>query len=236
MAPIFSFLLSSRSKKEESRYECLSEARASHSHKKWTEVSSSVPHFLQMGVLLSPITHKCRLRVLWPVRRPMTTLDCVLIKDNNPALVAKSGLEFNFRACLCVLQGPDPHYQMLVVHPLSHFLCSALRPPRKALVSQNWEHCRPLRAFRRFNFLAVPLKAWSGPEGSRKWRFPDFMSWQDGGKVASLTHRQPLPPGNISGTHFCWRLSRRKDLMAMKNSNDTSWDRTSDFPICSTAP
>ena len=22
----------------------------------------------------------------------------------------------------------------------------------------------------------------------------------------------------------------------MKNSNDTSWDRTSDFPICSTAP
>jgi len=51
---------------------------------------------------------------------------------------------------------------------------------------------------------AVPLQAWSGPEGSRKLRFPDFMtSAQDGGKVVSLTHRPPLPPGNTPGTHFC---------------------------------
>jgi len=40
----------------------------------------------------------------------------------------------------------------------------------------------------------VPLQAWSGPEGSRKLRFPDFMTTaQDGGKVVSLTHRPPLP-------------------------------------------
>jgi len=51
---------------------------------------------------------------------------------------------------------------------------------------------------------AVPLQAWSGPEGSRKIRFPDFMTTaQDGGKVVSLTHRPPLPPGNAPGTHFC---------------------------------
>ena len=51
---------------------------------------------------------------------------------------------------------------------------------------------------------AVPLQAWSGPEGSRKLRFPDFMTTaQDGGKVVSLTHRPPLPPGNAPGTHFC---------------------------------
>jgi hypothetical protein len=51
---------------------------------------------------------------------------------------------------------------------------------------------------------AVPLQAWSGPEGSRKLRFPDFMTTaQDGGKVVSLTHRPPLPPGNTPGTHFC---------------------------------
>ena len=32
----------------------------------------------------------------------------------------------------------------------------------------------------------VPLQAWSGPEGSRKLRFPDFMTTaQDGGKVVS---------------------------------------------------
>ena len=51
---------------------------------------------------------------------------------------------------------------------------------------------------------AIPLQAWSGPEGSRKLRFPDFMTTaQDGGKVVSLTHRPPLPPGNVPGTHFC---------------------------------
>ena len=51
---------------------------------------------------------------------------------------------------------------------------------------------------------AVPLQAWSGPEGSRKLRFLDFMTTaQDGGKVVSLTHRPPLPPGNTPGTHFC---------------------------------
>ena len=37
---------------------------------------------------------------------------------------------------------------------------------------------------------AVPLQAWSGPEGSRKLRFPDFMTTvQEGGKFVSLTHR-----------------------------------------------
>jgi hypothetical protein len=51
---------------------------------------------------------------------------------------------------------------------------------------------------------AVPLQAWSGPEGSWKLRFSDFMTVaQDGVKVVSLTHRPPLPPGNTPGTHFC---------------------------------
>ena len=50
---------------------------------------------------------------------------------------------------------------------------------------------------------AVPLQAWAGPKGSRKLRFPDFVTTaQDGGKVVSLTYRPPLPPGNAPGTHF----------------------------------
>jgi hypothetical protein len=37
---------------------------------------------------------------------------------------------------------------------------------------------------------AVPLQAWTGPEGSRKLRLPDYVTTaQDGGKVVSLTHR-----------------------------------------------
>jgi hypothetical protein len=50
---------------------------------------------------------------------------------------------------------------------------------------------------------AVPLQAWSGLEGSTKSRFLDFMTTaQNGGKVVSLMHRPPLPPGNKPGTHF----------------------------------
>jgi len=34
---------------------------------------------------------------------------------------------------------------------------------------------------------AIPLQAWSGPEGSRKLRFPDFMATaQDGGRLSAL--------------------------------------------------
>jgi hypothetical protein len=51
---------------------------------------------------------------------------------------------------------------------------------------------------------AVPLQTWSVPEGSRKLKFPDFITTaQDGGKVVRLMHRQPLPPGNKPDVHFC---------------------------------
>ena len=51
---------------------------------------------------------------------------------------------------------------------------------------------------------ADPLQAWSGPEGSRKLKFPDFTTTaRDGSKVLNLTHRPPLTPGNTPGTHFC---------------------------------
>ena len=50
---------------------------------------------------------------------------------------------------------------------------------------------------------AVPLQAWSGPEGFRKLRFPDYMTTaQDGSKVVDLTHRPPLLPGSAPGTNF----------------------------------
>ena len=90
---------------------------------------------------------------------------------------------------------------------------------------------------------AILLQAWSGPEGSRKLRFPDFMTTaQEGGKVVILTHRPHLLPGNPPDTHFCLRLSRPQGhstigrIVSMKNSNVIIWNRTSDLPICSTAP
>ena len=54
------------------------------------------------------------------------------------------------------------------------------------------------------NGKAVPLQAWSCPEGSRMLRFPDFMTTaKDGGKVVSLRYRPHLPARNTPGTHFC---------------------------------
>ena len=81
------------------------------------------------------------------------------------------------------------------------------------MLKQDYDRCIPLY----FPFIiifnnghikvkgkTVPLQAWSGPHGSRNLMFPDFMTTaQDGGKVVSLMHRPPLPPGNIPGTHFC---------------------------------
>jgi hypothetical protein len=41
---------------------------------------------------------------------------------------------------------------------------------------------------------AVPLQTWSSPDGSRKLRFPDFVTTvQDGDKVVSYKHRPHLP-------------------------------------------
>jgi len=61
-----------------------------------------------------------------------------------------------------------------------------------------------MKTFEKGKGKSVPLLPWSGPEGSRKLRFLDFVTTaQDGGKVVSLTHLPPLPPVNAPGTHFC---------------------------------
>ena len=50
---------------------------------------------------------------------------------------------------------------------------------------------------------SVPLQAWSDPEGSRKLRFPYFMTTAlGGGKVVSLMHRPHLPPRKFSWYSF----------------------------------
>jgi hypothetical protein len=67
-------------------------------------------------------------------------------------------------------------------------------------------------------------------------------------KVATLsalrTGRLYTPPsqGNITGTHFCYRLSQTQDhcaagrIMSMKNYNDTIGNQTRDLPACSAVP
>ena len=50
---------------------------------------------------------------------------------------------------------------------------------------------------------SVPLQAWSGPEGFRKLKLPDFVTTaQHGGKVVSLTHQPPFTPRKYSWYSF----------------------------------
>ena len=82
------------------------------------------------------------------------------------------------------------------------------------------------------------------PEGSRSLKLPDFKTIlaHECGKIVSPMHRPPLPPGNISGTHFCSRLSQPQGHsvagrdMSMKNSSDTIGNRTRHLPACSAVP
>jgi hypothetical protein len=64
----------------------------------------------------------------------------------------------------------------------------------------------------------------------------------EGGKVSSPTHRPPLHPRNIPGTHLGKRLSRPQGhsavgrIMSMKNYSETIGNRTRDLPVCSAVP
>ena len=85
-----------------------------------------------------------------------------------------------------------------IVH-VCNVLCTCAIYCARVNDARNMEGIKLLR-----RSTAVPLEAWTGPEGFRKLRFSDFVTTaQDGGKVVSLTHRLSLPPGNTPGTHFC---------------------------------
>jgi len=68
----------------------LSVAKATHSQKTLAEVSSSAPHLLQ-GTVSQPHYVEMSCRVLCPVSRPVTALDCVLLKDSSRVLAVGLG-------------------------------------------------------------------------------------------------------------------------------------------------
>ena len=102
------------------------------------------------------------------------------------------------------------------------------------------ETCRA--AYRNVKGKAVPLQACTGPEGSRKLRFPDFMTTaQDGGRLSALrtgrlySQEILLVLISVRGWVDPRAIMRSEGFYVNKKSTDTSWDRTSDLLICSTA-
>jgi hypothetical protein len=128
MTPSLILLISSGSKKKESIYTCMSEAKASHLERIWAEVSSSAPHLLHSGLSDSPLRWRCLLRVLCPVRRPVTALDRVLLEDRNLALAPRQGPEINSWACLWVLPSRILEDSEMITWIAGHDNVTACRP------------------------------------------------------------------------------------------------------------
>ena len=97
-----------------------------------TEVSSSAPHLLHKGLLVSTNKRRCLLRVLCPVKWPMTTLGCVLLKDRSLAFAPGLEPDINSRACLSTTK-TSPRRPSLVILPERLAASSAMTSSSGAL-------------------------------------------------------------------------------------------------------
>jgi len=151
-------LMSSGSKEKEPRYASLSAATASHPQRMWVEVSSSAPHPLHNGLSDSPIRWRCLLGVLRPVRRSVTALDCVLLKDKNLTLAPRQGSEINSRASLWVSQRTRHHTRCWLTNQrLTLLRMSCLEIPK---VGSNPTNFRTEPSLAISSVISFPPRVW----------------------------------------------------------------------------
>jgi len=166
MAPTLILLISSSTKKKEPRCACLSEAKASHSQRMWADVSSFTPHFLHRGLSSSSSRLRCLLRLLRPVRRPVTALDCVQLRDRILALVPRLCPKINSRARFWV--SPRPHQLAqcwFTNQQLSFFCITRLETPRAGSGQRNPRAQPPLVSSSAISLPHIP----TCPDPSMRW-------------------------------------------------------------------
>jgi hypothetical protein len=90
---------------------------------------------------------------------------------------------------------------------------------------------------------AIPLQALTGPDGSRRLRFPDFKThgtliWEGCQPYASAV----FTPRKYSWYSFLLEAESTPDhsatgrIMSIKNFNDTIWNRSRNLLVCSAVP
>jgi hypothetical protein len=110
-------------------------------------------------------------------------------------------------------------------HTFTHVCCCQL-PQRNA-------------QYRAIKVKTIPIHVWRDPECSRSLRLR-FRNNQHMKAVSlsALRTGSLYPSGNISGTHFRYRLNQPQGhsvagrIMSIKNSNDIIGNRTCDLPKC----
>ena len=138
----------------------------------WAEVSSLTPHFLHRGLSSSPSRWRFLLRVLCPVRRPVTTLDTYLLTAWSTALLERLTGSQLIKKFPAFYGTPKVRYRVHTCSPPVHIL----------------SHLDPVRA-PTSHFLKIDLNIiLPSTPGSSKWslslRFPH----------QNLLYASPLPP------------------------------------------
>jgi hypothetical protein len=102
----------------------------------------------------------------------------------------------------------------------------------KLCEGKNPVHCR-------LDTVKHPHDAWTGLSGLMSLNLTKFL---DSRQMKALRTGRFNPPGDTTGNHFCYKLSRLQvysaawRFKALQNSSDSFGNQTRDLPACSAVP